>query len=345
MIMTKGERAKLRKLKRLDEKEQTEKTPSCGGQSVPHYIFHKSGWKLSPADAYRKEKETIENALKRLNEKAQCMKQLSEEREAINMARVELEEIKNMERRKESATVIAQGREHATTGTIRNSRIGKGRFDLISPIALRNLAEKLEAGLSNYSDRNWEKGQPLSWVYDSAMRHLNRFMEDLMKGHKSEEDHMGAAFYNIHAFIHTADMIREGHLPKTLDDLSYLNMDETKAKDYSCPKYPDETNARINVHEAVSGLEEINYSLNYIPLPPTPPPTALRSVPPKSEGWTLRRLCLRDPDLEKQFEFGYREREKRAFGSKMDDRVNKDTVPVASEDVEGDYYKGDNCAT
>lgn len=99
------------------------------------------------------------------------------------------------------------------TGSVRDIRTGKGRFDLISPIALRRLAVHLENGMTKYGERNWEKGQPLMSYMDSALRHLNVYIE----GDRSE-DHMAAALWNIHCFIHTEEMINRQLLPGALDD-------------------------------------------------------------------------------------------------------------------------------
>ncbi len=100
------------------------------------------------------------------------------------------------------------------TGSQRDTRVGKGRFDLIPPIALREIAVHFEHGSVKYGDRNWEKGQPLSAYIDSAMRH----MCDLMEG-KCDENHAAAAAWNVMALIHTREMIRRGHLPQELDDM------------------------------------------------------------------------------------------------------------------------------
>jgi hypothetical protein len=110
-----------------------------------------------------------------------------------------------------------QRREFAT-GSVRDVREGKGRFDLLSPIALTRLAIHTENGAKKYGDRNWEKGQPLSSYLDSALRHINKYRE----GHR-DEDHLAAAMWNVAAFIHTEEMIRRGRLPSVLSDMvNYL---------------------------------------------------------------------------------------------------------------------------
>jgi hypothetical protein len=100
------------------------------------------------------------------------------------------------------------------SGSVRDQREGKGRFDLISPVALRRLARHSENGAVKYGDRNWEKGQPLCSYLDSAMRHLQDFLE----GDRTE-DHLSAAAWNVFSVIHTEEMINRGLLPAELDDL------------------------------------------------------------------------------------------------------------------------------
>ena len=133
-------------------------------------------------------------------------------------------------------------REFPTTGSVRDSRNGKGRFDLISPIAMMSLAKRLEDGMDKYGERNWEKGQPLMSYIDSTLRHISQFIVDIMMGKKSEEDHMSAALWNLHSFVHTEVMIREGLLPEELNDLptpnyvkgaSKLSFDEIEAACYA----------------------------------------------------------------------------------------------------------------
>lgn len=105
-------------------------------------------------------------------------------------------------------------REEFDTGSRRDTRDGKGRFDLLSPFVMERDARHLEFGAKKYGDRNWEKGQPLSRYYDSAIRHMNKFI----MGHR-DEDHLAAARWNIGALMHTQEMIRIGRLPVELDDL------------------------------------------------------------------------------------------------------------------------------
>ncbi len=114
-------------------------------------------------------------------------------------------------------------RQEFNTGSVRDTNIGKGRFDLISPIAEERLAKHYENGAKKYGDRNWEKGQPLSRYLDSAKRHINK----LIQGYK-DEDHATAAVWNIMAYIHTEEMIERGKLPRELNDMINYLKEEVK---------------------------------------------------------------------------------------------------------------------
>lgn len=109
------------------------------------------------------------------------------------------------------------------TGAQRDTSEGKGRFDLISPIALDRLAKWMEQGAKKYDARNWEKGMPLSRYYDSSMRHLNKFLEG-----QDDEDHLAAALFNIMALLHTEEMVHRSLLPVGLDDLPLYTNKKTK---------------------------------------------------------------------------------------------------------------------
>ena len=119
-------------------------------------------------------------------------------------------------------------RQEFKTGSVRDTNIGKGRYDLISPLMLQRLAKHFENGAVKYGDRNWEKGQPLSRYFDSAVRHLYKHLEGMR-----DEDHLAAAVWNVGAMIHTEELIERELLPKKLNDLpNYL----LKIKKCKCTK-------------------------------------------------------------------------------------------------------------
>ena len=109
------------------------------------------------------------------------------------------------------------------TGAVRDMSLGKGRYDLISPIALKRLAKHYQNGATKYGDRNWEKGIPLCSYVDSAMRHLNNYLEGLR-----DEDHLAAAAWNVFCLIHMEEMLERGLINKNLDNLPNYTKKETK---------------------------------------------------------------------------------------------------------------------
>jgi hypothetical protein len=105
-------------------------------------------------------------------------------------------------------------RQEFPTGCHRDAQGGKGRFDLLPPAALARDALLYERGAVKYDARNWEKGMPFSRCIDSALRHLNKYMDG-----DRVEDHLAAARFNIACLMHYEEMIERGLLPAGLNDL------------------------------------------------------------------------------------------------------------------------------
>ncbi len=108
-------------------------------------------------------------------------------------------------------------REEMPTGSVRDSREGKGRFELISPFALARIAGVYERGAAKYASRNWEKGQPFSRFLDSALRHLNSFAKGW-----TDEDHVAQAAWNLLALLHFQELGRAD-----LDDMPHYQSGPT----------------------------------------------------------------------------------------------------------------------
>ena len=101
------------------------------------------------------------------------------------------------------------------TGAVRDRPGGKGAFSLISPLALKRLAIIYEkGGTGKYTPRNWEFGMSFSDVLESAIRHINQFMEGMV-----DEDHLAQAAWNLFAIMHYQVCIERGLLPAELDDI------------------------------------------------------------------------------------------------------------------------------
>ena len=86
------------------------------------------------------------------------------------------------------------------TGAMRSGDAERERYDLISPIGLRRLAETYAEGAAKYGDRNWEHGFPASVIINHALRHLNLWLEG-----DTREDHLAHAAWNMFALMHFED--------------------------------------------------------------------------------------------------------------------------------------------
>ncbi len=125
--------------------------------------------------------------------------------------------LEELETKKPDVTFIVKDsgkRQEFSTGSVRDIREGKGRFDLVPAIPIQRLAILYEKGAKKYGERNWEKGQPLSRFMDSALRHLNNYQCG-----DRVEDHITAACFNLFGFIYTEEMVKQGKLPKELNDI------------------------------------------------------------------------------------------------------------------------------
>lgn len=143
------------------------------------------------------------------------------------------------------------------SGAVRDGEIGKGRFDLIPPVALELLAKHFEGGALKYSERNWEKGIPLGSCLDSCLRHVNKYRDG-----QRDEPHIVAAFWNLAAFLHTREMIKRGILPASLDNLPSYQLNEC---DKSGPgilgKCPEDTCS--DCHPNVNNQESKTYTVYF----------------------------------------------------------------------------------
>jgi hypothetical protein len=100
------------------------------------------------------------------------------------------------------------------TGARRSDRTGKGRYDLISPIALHELALVYAEGAEHKGDRNWEKGFEISRCLDSASRHINQYRMGMR-----DERHLAQACWNLFAAIHFTDQISKGKIDEKYNDV------------------------------------------------------------------------------------------------------------------------------
>jgi len=108
------------------------------------------------------------------------------------------------------------------TGAVRDAMEGKGMPSLLPIDALRAASKRFEDGANKYGRDNWTKGIPLSRYIDSLYRHLWQFIE----GDESE-DHAGAIVWNAMCLVQTEEWIKNGKLPKSLDDIRKREYEES----------------------------------------------------------------------------------------------------------------------
>lgn len=106
------------------------------------------------------------------------------------------------------------------TGGVRDIAEGKGRMDLLPMGALILLSKHFEDGAKKYEDRNWEKGLPLNCFVDSGLRHIAKVMNG-----EDDEPHLRAAVWNFICLLETAIRIKNGKLPKELNNLPNFNLE------------------------------------------------------------------------------------------------------------------------
>jgi hypothetical protein len=98
---------------------------------------------------------------------------------------------------RESYEMHFEKAEHLATGAIRSDASGKGRYDLIPPLALRRVAVVYERGGEQKGDNNWMLGVPRTRLLSSALRHTYQAVNG-----DTDEDHLAHAVWNLLAAIH-----------------------------------------------------------------------------------------------------------------------------------------------
>ena len=100
------------------------------------------------------------------------------------------------------------------TGAIRSDTFEEFRYDLVSPIGLREVARACAEGAAKYGDWNWEKGMPVHDLLNHAIAHIYGFLS----GDRSEP-HLGHAAWNLLAAIHSHELwphLNDGNLRSEL---------------------------------------------------------------------------------------------------------------------------------
>lgn len=87
------------------------------------------------------------------------------------------------------------------TGAVRSNSVEQFRYDLVSPIGLREVARTCAEGAQKYSDFNWERGMPVHDLLNHALAHIYQYL-----GGDRSEPHLGHAAWNVLAAIHSEEL-------------------------------------------------------------------------------------------------------------------------------------------
>jgi hypothetical protein len=90
------------------------------------------------------------------------------------------------------------------TGAVRSNDAENVRFDLITPIGLRRLAETCAEGARKYGDYNWQKGIPASQMLNHAIRHVVLYLQG-----DDGDDHLAHAAWNLLSLCHYEETLPE----------------------------------------------------------------------------------------------------------------------------------------
>lgn len=113
------------------------------------------------------------------------------------------------------------------SGAVRSTDADNTRYDLISPIGLRRLAETCAEGAKRYGDYNWLQGFPISDMMNHVLRHLNLYLA----GDKTE-DHLSHASWGLFAIQHFEETRPDlMDIPTRQPDVDVPGQDERDTED------------------------------------------------------------------------------------------------------------------
>ena len=95
---------------------------------------------------------------------------------------------------------MTDARREYDTGAVRSADCEQTRYDLISPIGLKRLAETYAEGANKFGAFNWENGMPVTDLLNHAIAHIYNFLS----GSRDEVD-LGHAAWNILGAIHSLE--------------------------------------------------------------------------------------------------------------------------------------------
>lgn len=96
---------------------------------------------------------------------------------------------------------MVEPRKEYDTGAVRSGDCEETRYDLITPIGLRALAQTYAEGMRKFGYCNWENGMPVTDLLNHAIAHIYKFL-----GGNRDEDHLAHAAWNLLGAIHSMEM-------------------------------------------------------------------------------------------------------------------------------------------
>lgn len=79
---------------------------------------------------------------------------------------------------------------------------GKARLDLISPVALEEMAKVLEFGSRKYAEYNWAKGLSYTRIIAAILRHTYLYLRGETLDPETGASHMAAVAVNAMFLLH-----------------------------------------------------------------------------------------------------------------------------------------------
>lgn len=119
------------------------------------------------------------------------------------------------------------------TGAVRSNDRETVRYDLISPIGLRALAETYAEGAEKFGANNWENGMPVTDILNHVLAHVYDFLSGCRK-----EPHLAHAAWGLLAAIHSLEKWPE------------LNSGTLRGPNCACPAAaarPDSVDGKLDI--------------------------------------------------------------------------------------------------
>jgi hypothetical protein len=142
---------------------------------------------------------------------------------------------------------MTQERREYDTGAVRSADCETARYDLISPIGLRALAQTYAEGAEKFGYFNWEQGMPVADLLNHAITHIYNFL-----GGDRSEEHLAHAAWNLLGAIHS------------LEKWPHLNDAWLRGPGCSAPPIATQpTSAQSNTEIAIEPVAEGVYAVDF----------------------------------------------------------------------------------